>query len=198
MISTQRPGTTTGLCRRAAKRAFTLVEVMVATVLLSMIAVSLLSVLVNAYRVGAKARYRDHARYVIKSFAEQFMTQVTTDSSQNGAIYTMFQPTVNTITGNAMAKGTGMSWTNSDGTPGVVSTDAQQSTFTVMLADTTGSPIAATVTRQVAYLFTSTGSTTLVNQNSAAGTLLQGTFTITYPYLGVTQTDQIIAVRATP
>jgi Tfp pilus assembly protein PilV len=171
---------------------------MVATVLLSLIAVSLLSVLVNAYRVGAKARYRDHARYVIKSFAEQFMTQVTTDSSQNGAIYTLFQPTVNTVTGAAMAKGTGMTWTNSDGSPGILSGDPQQSYMTVMLADSTGNAIPAQLTRQVAYLYTSTGVTTLVNQNSAAGTLLQGTFSITYSYLGVPQTDTIIAIRATP
>lgn len=171
---------------------------MVATVLLSLIAVSLLSVLINAYRVGAKARYRDHARYVIKSFAEQFMTQITTDSSQNGAIYTMFQPTVNSVTGDAMPKGTGMSWTNSDGSAGIVSTDAQQSYFTVMLADTSGTPIPAQVTRAVAYLYPTTGVTTLVNQNSAGGSLLQGTFSISYAYLGTTQTDSIIAIRATP
>jgi type II secretory pathway pseudopilin PulG len=170
---------------------------MVATVLLSLIAVSLLSVLVNAYRVGAKARYRDHARYVIRTFAQQFLTQsATTDLSSN--TYPLFTVTVNSVTGAAMAKGTGMSWTNSDGSPGIVSPDPQQSYMTVLLADTTGTPIPAQVTRQVAYVYTSTGATTLVPQNSAAGQLLQGTFAISYPYLGVTQTDQIIAIRANP
>jgi prepilin-type N-terminal cleavage/methylation domain-containing protein len=193
MISAPKQGPVSGSRRSVGTQGFTLVETMVATVLLSMIAVSLLSVLVGAYRVGAKARYHDHAHYIIKSFAEQFLTQPYADPSGN--VYTMFQPTVNSVTGDAMAKGTGLAWTNSDGSAGVISSDSQQSYFTVLLADTTGNPVAAQVTRTVAYMYPATGATTLVSQQTAAGNLLEGTFAITYPYLGVTQTDTITAVR---
>ena len=61
--------------RAASPEGFTLVEVMVATILLSMIILGILQVLIGSYRVAAKARYNDHARYIIKSFADQFLTQ---------------------------------------------------------------------------------------------------------------------------
>ena len=82
--------------RKSAGGGFTLVEVMVATVLLSMIILGILAVLIGSYRVAAKARYADQARYVIKSFADQFLTQQPLDS--NGNTLTLFQPTVDSTT----------------------------------------------------------------------------------------------------
>jgi len=171
---------------------------MISTLLLTLIAVSLLSVLIGAYRVSAKARYADRARYVIKSFADQFLTQDAIDTSGNP--YPLFVITVNTATGNAMARGDGMGWNNDDGSTGQVSTDAQHSFYYVNLADplNSGISIQATVTRQVSYLYANSGSTTLVAQSGAAGYLLEGDFVITYPYLGQTQTQSISAVRAVP
>ncbi len=168
---------------------------MVATVLLAMIILGILQVLIGSYRVAAKARYRDHARYVIKSMADQFLTQQSTDG--NGNTLTMFQPTVDGG-GNSTPLGTGLSWTNSDGTPGTLSTDSLGAYYTVLLGDNSGAPIQATVTRTVWYIFPNTGQTTLVTQNEPAGFMLQGNFTITYPYLGGTVTQQISAVRAIP
>jgi prepilin-type N-terminal cleavage/methylation domain-containing protein len=101
--------------RAARKNGFTLVEVMVATTLLTMVGLGILSVLVGAYRVAAKARYRDQARYVIKSFADQFLTQQPADLSGN--TYTLFQVTTDS-NGNSAPVGTGITWTNSDGTLG--------------------------------------------------------------------------------
>ncbi len=172
---------------------------MIATLLLTLISISLLSTLIGAYRVSAKARYADRARYIIKSFADQFLTQEAVDPT-TGNPFPLFVVTVNTSTGNAMARGDGMTWTNADGTPGQVSTDAQSSYFYVELADPTnnGLPIQATVTRQVSYVYANSGSTTLVTQNAAPGYILEGDFVITYPYLGQTQTQTISAIRAVP
>jgi prepilin-type N-terminal cleavage/methylation domain-containing protein len=191
-------GPSVGPRRAALQRAFTLVEVMVATVLLSMIILGILEVLIGSYRVAAKARYRDHARYIIKSFADQFLTQQPFDG--NGNTLTFFTPTVDTL-GNAMPLGTGMTWTNSDGSPGTVSGDSLGAYFYVKLGDNSGAPITATVTRSVQYVYPQVGGTeTLITQNAPAGYMLQADFTITYQFLGVTINPPltITAVRAIP
>ena len=183
-----------GRRRTASRRGFTLVEVMVATVLLSMIILAILSVLIGAYRVAAKARYNDHARYIIKSLSDQFLTQQTTDTSGN--TLPMFQLTTDPNTGNQKPMGTGISWTNSDGSSGVLASDS--SYYTVKLDDSTGAPINAKVTRSVWYLYDSTGQTTLLVQNKSAGYMLEGDFSISYPLFGGTMKQSISNIRAVP
>jgi hypothetical protein len=173
---------------------------MVASALLVMVGFGILSVMIGAYRVAAKARYRDHARYVIKSMADQFLTQTPYDANNSGSIYPLFVVTVDQG-GNAMPLGTGLSWTNTDGSPGKLSTDPLGQYFYVLIGDNTGTPIQATVTRSVSYLYTSgpgIGSDTLLSQTASAGYLIEGNFTITYPYLGQTVKQSVIAVRAIP
>jgi type II secretory pathway pseudopilin PulG len=182
--------------RSSRRKGFTLVEVMVATGLLVMVGLGILSVMIGAYRVAAKARYRDHARYIVKSFADQFLTQQSSDS-QTGVTFTMFVPTVDSG-GNSIPLGTGMSWTNTDGTTGSLSTDALGASYYVLIGDNTGTPITATVTRWVRYVDPSTGFASLLSNQTSAGSLLEGDFTITYPYLGQTMTQTIVAVRSNP
>jgi len=191
--------------RRAAPRGgFTLAEVMVATVLLSMMIMSILSTLIGAYRVAAKARANDQARYVIKSLSDQFLTQQTTDTSGN--ILPMFQTTVDPNPGpnlgNQTPLGTGISWTYLNWT-----TMQQQSGsltagsygYNVVLGDNTGAPIPAVVTRSVWYLYSSTGQQTLLPQNQSAGYLIEGTFTISYSLFGKPVPPvSITNVRAVP
>lgn len=186
--------------RRAAPRGgFTLVEVMVATVLLSMMIMSILSTLIGAYRVAAKARANDQARYIIKSLSDQFLTQQTTDTSGN--ILPMFQTTVDPNPGpnlgNQTPLGTGISWLNMQGQPG--SLTAGSYSYNVTLGDNTGAPIPATVTRSVWYLYSSTGQQTLLPQNQSAGYLIEGTFTISYSLFGKQMPPiSITNVRAVP
>jgi type II secretory pathway pseudopilin PulG len=178
---------------------------MVATVLLAMIILGILQVLIGSYRVAAKARYRDHARYIIKSFADQFLTQQATDA--NGATLPFFQVTVDG-SGNATPLGTQMSWTNSDGTTGYAATTAMSDTsnvsvlglyFYVKLGDTTGAPIIATVQRSVRYVYPGpVGSASLIVDSQPQGFLLEGDFTIQYTYQTVPITQTISAVRAFP
>jgi Tfp pilus assembly protein PilV len=178
----------------SGKQGFTLVETMVATVLLSMIILSILAVLIGSYRVAAKARYNDHARYVVKSVADQFLTQQTTDST-TGITFTLFVP-------NGAPDGTGMTWTNYDGT--VANVTAQG--LHVILGGDTGAPIDAYVTRSVWYLFASgvnAGTTTMAAQNGSAGYMLRGDFTIQYTFpegsaQAATYTQTVSAVRSAP
>jgi prepilin-type N-terminal cleavage/methylation domain-containing protein len=187
-----------GRHRARARQGFTLVEVMVATVLLSLIIVSILSALIGAYRVASKARYNDHARYVIKSLSDQFLTQQTTDTSGN--TLPMFQTTVDPnpgpTLGNFTPLGTGISWTNSDGSSGTLTAGSYG--YNVLLGDNTGAPVTATVTRSVWYIYPSTGQPTLIPQNGSAGAMLRGDFTITFPLFGRTLTQTISNVRSVP
>ena len=184
----------TRLGRRSngARGGFTLVEVMVATVLLSMIILGILSVLIGSYRVAAKARYADHARYVIKSYADQFLTQQPLDS--NGNTILLFQPTVDPNTGNLTPLGTGLD----KGFPGTPSTDPLTLYYYVQLGDNSGAPVTASVTRTVQWVYSSTGAPTLINQSESAGYLLVGVFTITYPFLGQNLSESISVVRSVP
>lgn len=171
-----------------------MVETMIATVLLSMIILSILAVLIGSYRVAAKARYNDHARYVVKSFADQFLTQQTGTSS---GPYTLF-----VVTG-ATPTGTGMTWTNYDGT---VATGTAAG-LSVILGDNTGAPILANVTRSVWYVYpggtANAGNPTTIAQNSSGGSLLRGDFTITYSFppsspQAETLTQTVSVMRACP
>jgi prepilin-type N-terminal cleavage/methylation domain-containing protein len=194
-------GPSLGLRGGAFRRGFTLVEVMVATVLLSMIILGILQVLIGSYRVAAKARYNDHARYVIKSMADQFLTQQTFDN--NGNTLTLFQPTVDGG-GNLTPLGTGLTWTNSDGSAGTLSTDSLGRYFYVKLGDNSGAPITATVTRTVQYLYPyPSGQPTLDTQSAPPGYLLQGVFAITFQFPAnsnppTTLSQSITVVRSVP
>ena len=186
-----------GLRRGSRARGFTLAEVMVATVLLSMMILGILSVMIGAYRVAAKARYADHARYVIKSMADQFVTQQYYDSN-TGSTLPMFEVTKDSG-GNAAPVGTGMSWTNTDGSQGYTSGGAIPAYFYVLLGDNSGAPILAQVTRQVWYLYPNSGQPTLVTQDAPAGYMLRADFVISYTYQGVKLPPQTItAIRSIP
>jgi prepilin-type N-terminal cleavage/methylation domain-containing protein len=192
-------GTSAGRHRDAARRGFTLVETMVATVLLSMMILGILQVMIGSYRVAAKARYNDHARYIIKSFADQFLTQASADLSGN--TLPLFVPTV-----PASPTGIGLTWvaTSPSGVQttytGVALSSPTSGGLQVPLSDaTTGEkPIYATVSYQVWNVDPSTGGTSLNAVPAAAGELLRGDFTVTYQFQGATITQTISALRATP
>lgn len=182
--------------RAASQRGFTLVETMVATVLLSMMILGILQVLVGSYRLSAKARYNDHARYIIKSFADQFLTQQTTyppGSPLAGSTLQLFVPTSST--------GVGLSWivTAPDGTQTPYSGTTMPTGLQVPLSDaTTGEvPIMATVSYQVWNIDPSTGQPS-TQITEAAGALLRGDFTVSFPMNGRTISQTISVLRATP
>jgi type II secretory pathway pseudopilin PulG len=181
--------------RVSGKKGFTLVETMVATVLLSMIIISILAVLIGSYRVAAKARYNDHARYVVKSLADQFLTQQTIDST-TGLTFTLFVPN------GTSPDGSGMTWTNYDGSLGSQTGQGMQ----VLLGGDTGASIPAYVTRSVWYLYAgggNAGQTTMAPQNGSAGFLLRGDFTIQYTFppgssQAANYTQTVSVVRSCP
>jgi Tfp pilus assembly protein PilV len=164
---------------------------MVATVLLSMMILGILQVLIGSYRLAAKARYNDHARYIIKSFADQFLTEKSTDGSGN--ILPFFNPTSST--------GVGLSWTVTapGGTQTNVAGTVMPAGLQVPLSDsTTGeAPVYATVSYQVWTLDPATGLPAPPT-SQAAGSLLRADFTVAFPFGGRTLSQTISVIRATP
>jgi prepilin-type N-terminal cleavage/methylation domain-containing protein len=182
-----------GLRHRLFSRGFTLVEVMVATVLLSMVILGILAVLIGSYRVAAKARYNDHARYIVKSLADQFLTQDSIDP-QTGETITMFVPTSGT--------GLGLSWTTTaaDGTQTVATGTAAGLQVALSDTATTGdAPVIAKVMRSVWYVDPASGNVSLNPIPNSAGAMLRGDFTVSYQFMGATLPPQTVsAIRATP
>ena len=176
----------------ASAQGFTLVETMVATVLLSMMILGILQVLIGSYRLGAKARYNDHARYIIKSLADQFLTEKSADSS--GATLPFFAPTSQT--------GVNLSWTVTapNGTQTTLTGTTMPAGLQVPLSDTTTGeiPVMATVSYQVWSLNPLTGNPA-PPATTAAGELLRADFTVTYTVGQHTVPPQTISVvRSTP
>jgi Tfp pilus assembly protein PilV len=168
--------------RRAYKSAggFTLVEVMVGTVLFLMAALGIFSGLIYSYRLAAETRHRDQARYILKSLGDEFMIQKSEDAA--GMIKPIFAPTEN-------ATGTGLLW---QGVPG------DEAGLTVTLASTTGAPISnVLVTREVTYLALD-GTPSASAPSSTGGVLVRGDFRIAYSYANRNYSQQLSVVRRIP
>jgi Tfp pilus assembly protein PilV len=159
---------------------FTMIEAIISSVILLFLIVAVFSGLMYAYRLSAHTRYRDHARYVLKSIGDEFLIQKA--EASDGSLNAMFQPTTS-------ATGTGLSWQGATGgTTGL----------TVTLGTSTGSLITnAVVTRNVTYL-SSTGTAATTPPASTAGLLLRGDFTISYSYNGKPLEQKLSLVRRVP
>ncbi len=175
-------------------RGFTLAEVMMSVTIFAMITLGIYQMLIKAYQMSSLTRYRDDARAVILTFADQFMRLQTTAEHGNPLApppYTRYLFTVSTV-----PTGTGLQW-------GALS-DQDNMTYvapTTALAVTIGgasNSIPAAVTRTVVPLDASTGASSSSTTYSAAGYLLLGTFTITYTIYGQTYNQSITVVRAAP
>jgi len=177
----RKPGARTSFISNAG--GFTLVEAIIATLVLGLVSVSILSGLVLAYRTAANTRYRDHARYVLKSIGDQFLTR----QAENAGV---FNPLFKVTTGPT---GEGLVW------QGLVGTSANAASgLKVTLGETTGALITdALVTREV-RLLNSTGDVDSVGIASSAGILLRGKFKITYTFNNVPYEQTLSLVRRVP
>ncbi|MBL9191660.1 MAG: prepilin-type N-terminal cleavage/methylation domain-containing protein, partial [Opitutaceae bacterium] len=159
---------------------FTMIETILASVVLLILILGVFAGLVHSYRLSANTRYRDHARYILKSLGDEFLIQKA--EAADGSLNAMFQPTTT-------ATGTGLSWQGATGgTTGL----------TVTLGTSTGALITnAVVTRDVTYL-SSTGTAATTPPASTAGLLLRGDFKISYTYSGKSLEQKVSLVRRVP
>jgi len=157
-----------------------MLEAMLSSVILLFLVIAVFSGLMYSYRLSAHTRYRDHARFVLKSIGDEFLVQKAEET--DGSLKPLFTPTV-------AATGQGLAWQGSSGT-----TDG----LAVTLGTSTGALITnAVVTRDVTYLSNS-GTAASSPPASTAGLLLRGNFRISYSYNGKALEQTVSLVRRVP
>jgi len=186
------------LCRGPRHaRGFTLVEVMMAAIVLSFAAVGIFATLNKAYEFSALSRYRDDARGVLRAYADQFQRMASSDKNPASgqtlprALFSSVDP-VDAV--HQVGVGTGLAPLNSLSgvlaNAGLAGSDPMPIWLGAVQDDThPNNHIVAYLTRIVQpVVFDPAGGTTNGTTISAivtppryvAGQLLLGTFTIKY------------------
>jgi len=173
--------------RQGFRRGFTLAEAMIATMVFALGVLGVYAMMIKSYELVALARHRDNGRAVLVSFADQFLRLQTTDMIPGSGIVTrgLFATTTTPT-------GVGLDWTDSNGTR-IVGTAAG---LTVALGDAESSAVPATVTRTVTNLNSPSGNPVSGVTATAAGWMLQATFTIDYTIKGRPQTQSLTVARS--
>ncbi len=171
-----------------SQRAMTLAEVMMATFVFTLGMLGVYMMLVKSYQMVNLARHRDNARAVLLTYADQFQRLQTTDSSGNLIFF--FQ--------NASAPTSfGLSWTDSNNnTVSNTTNTADTIGLPITLGDSASTSVPAHVFRSVQPINMANGTTQSAATLTAAGYILQGTFSITYPINGRTVTQSITVARS--
>lgn len=145
----------------------TLVEVLVAGFVASIALMSLLATAFSAYKINHKARLRDNARAVLRTYVDQF--ERLAYSNSDNVVRMIFTPTT-APTGLGLRWGQLSDRINYEGAPSTLEIDI----------GTPGAPQLATVTRMVSHVTLNNGSASTTRVADAAGFMLRATFTITY------------------
>jgi prepilin-type N-terminal cleavage/methylation domain-containing protein len=83
--------------RRHSRRGLTLVEVMISTLIFTLVALGALSSVIYSYRINDRTRYRDQGRAVLQGVAEDFLRGPL--RSANGQQQPLFNNAANTGVG---------------------------------------------------------------------------------------------------
>ena len=152
--------------------------------ILAAASVGLAGVLFRAHELGKINRHRDQARAVIKSFADQFSRLQVAETDATTHLVT----TRTFFTDTTAKTGLGLTFNNvsGDATNGLV----------ITLGNWMDSSVTATVWREVSELDESSGATNTDSSNTAAGRMLQGTFTITYTINNRVFTQSVTVARS--
>ena len=167
----------------------TLVEAMMSTMIFTLGMLGVYMMLIKSYEMVALCRHRDNARAILLTYSDQFQRLKTTDSS--GTLNFLFQ-TATTPTSF------GLSWTDaSNNTVSNYTNTSDTAGLPVMLGDVNSSGVPARVFRKVQPLLMTDGS--VVNgapTYTAAGYMLQGTFTVTYKIKGRDVSQSMTVARS--
>jgi Tfp pilus assembly protein PilV len=167
---------------RGRRAAFTLVEVMVGTFVMTIALVGLFGTGLKAYQINHQARVRDQARAVLRSMADQFLFL---DQFSNGGQ----QRTLFTVTGEAAESGAGLRWGQLAND--IIGANLNLPSVQIQLGDA-NNPVNARLSKSVAYVHvardTAFWGTTGVHPNNVfqpddnftSGYTIQATFVIRY------------------
>lgn len=207
-LAPNRPAELCSRMHRRTQRAFTLVEVMIATMVFCMGILGVYAMMIKSYELVTMARHRDNARAYLQSFSDQFMRLQTNDKNS-----VPLQPPITRPLFDTTAVGSaGLTWIDSAGVTHVPCFDSDPtalnylhpnpaaSSLRMLLGDTAtganvGNTVVAHVSREVTYL-DDHGLPTNTYPAAAAGFMIQGKFTITYSISGRIQTQVLTVARA--
>lgn len=156
---------------------------MMALLVASIALLALLGTAFMAYNINHKARLRDNARAVLRTYVDQFQRLAYANNSN--VVRMLFTPT----SGDT---GLGLRW-------GALSDEINYLGAPAELTVNIGPPQSvqyATVTRNVSYVNPATGATSTTPVSDAAGIMLRATFTITYT-LGGANENTIVQTMST-
>lgn len=165
----------------------TLLEVMIATFVLFIIAAGILDVLMSAYKLTLVTRHSDNARALLVTFGDQFTRNYAVDLTNPNLLQanSMWQPTGTTT--SPYGTGTFLTWNGVTG-------DA--SGLNVTLGATDSSSIPATIFRKVSYVQTAYPYTSGNGVISTTQTdMLSATFTILFSVNGQQKTETLTVAR---
>jgi prepilin-type N-terminal cleavage/methylation domain-containing protein len=159
--------------RIIAIRGFTLVEIMVSSLILVMVSVGAITLAMKSYEIVAKARLADNARNVLRTYGDQFLRLSIPDVSR--AEFLVSSQQFEDIRAN------------------------YASSFTEPLgSDTSAGSILANVNRTLTFVDLATGADIIDANTNQAGSLVRATFTVTYQFNGEDQFVSITLMRAVP
>ncbi len=166
----------------------TLLEVLIATFVLFVIAAGVLDVMMSAYRLTLVTRHSDNARAILVAFGDQFTRSNPLDLTNPTQLLanSMWQPTGTTT--SPYGTGVGMTWEN------VVGDDTG---LQVTLGGANSSSIKGTVFRKVDYVqssypFASTNGTAT---GGVPTDMLSATFTILFTINGEQKVETLTVAR---
>jgi prepilin-type N-terminal cleavage/methylation domain-containing protein len=189
---------------KPAVRGVTLVEVMVATVLLAVLMVGMLLALVQSYRIAAEVRIRNEIRYVLRSMSDQFMVNSIPTSVEPADL--VDTPPTPFFKYSTVPTGEGLSWRTDLNTFIVKPASSASSVYingtadglTVPLGRSSGTPVNVTFTRRlvrVAVLPGQAAPSQTANEASA-GFMLQADFSARFSILGRQLSQSVTLVRS--
>lgn len=179
-----------GATTKKRSGGFTLVEVMMATLILTMVSLGIYVAMIKSYQMSALTRARDDARGVLRSYGDQFLRLQTTDLV-GGTAYNRWL--FNITPGPT---GQGLTWGALSNTN--TSVQAEDIPALPITLGGTNNPIPALLTRHVRYVNAATGNSTTTQEIAAAGYFLVGTFSISFSMVGKEYSQSITLVRAAP
>ena len=170
-------------------RGMTLVEAMMATMIFTLGMLGVYMMLVKSYEMVTLCRHRDNARAVLLSYADQFQRLKTTDASNNLLFFFRTDPSPTSF---------GLSWTDAANVTVSNLTDTtDRAGLPITLGDTASSGTPARVFRSVMPINMADGTTLSGSPSyTAAGYMMQGTFTVTYQVKGRTLSQSITVARS--
>jgi len=178
--------------RRRVQGGFTLVETMIATLVFCIGILGVYAMMLKSYELVTMSRHRDNGRALLTSFADEFLRLQTADKiAGTGVVRGLFVPHA--------ATGMGLTWTDSTGA--TIDGNLHPAGLPVLLGDsgdpTKGSQVPAVVTREVTLIDTNGNPIPGTNPTlTAAGYLVQATFTIAYQIHGRQQNQSLIVARS--